>query len=486
MSLFSGSKDYQFYAAGRWQDGDTKIEVLNPSDESVLATTPDATAEQCTEALEFAKTAQKAWGRLTGVERGNALRKWADLVDANKEKFAQLLAKEVGKPIREARGEIDFGNSWLRYYAGFDRHIDGEILSADQPNEQLWLVPQPAGVAVGVIAWNFPYAVACRKIAPALIAGCAIVLKPHEDTPLTALELAKLAEEAGVPPGIVSIVTGRGATAGAALTSSPLADVISFTGSVATGKAIAKAAAENVTFASLELGGKAPFLVLNDADVDEAVDIAVFSRFLNCGQICTANERTYVQRGVYEQFLDKYVAKVEGLSVGDPLNEDMYLGPKVNKTELEKVDRMVKAAVAAGATTLTGGGLFEREGAYEKGYWYKPTVVTGVDNSSPLMRDEIFGPVSPVAPFDDFEEGIALANDTKFGLAGYLITNDMNKIMRAVRDLELGELYINRGCVESIHGYHTGWKQSGVGGDDGKKGLEHYLRYKSVYLKYQG
>ena len=337
-----------------------------------------------------------------------------------------------------------------------------------------------------MIAWNFPYAVACRKIAPALIAGCAIVLKPHEDTPCTALELAKLAEEAGIPPGILNIVTGRGAGAGAALTSSPLADVISFTGSVATGKLIAKAAAENVTFASLELGGKAPFLVLDDADVDEAVELAFFSRFLNCGQICTANERTYVQRGVYEQFLDKFVAKVETMTVGDPLDEDKYLGPKVNRTELEKVDRMVKTAVTAGATTLTGGGIYEREGAYEKGYWYKPTVITGVDNSSPLMRDEIFGPVVPVAPFDDFEEGLDLANDTSFGLAGYLVTNDMNKIMRAVRDLELGELYINRGCVESIHGYHTGWKNSGVGGDDGKKGLEHYLRYKSVYLKYAG
>ena len=232
--------------------------MLNPATEEVLATVPDATAAQCEEALQAAKTAQKAWGRLTGVERGAVLRKWADLVDAKAEQFAKLLSKEVGKPIREARGEIAFGNSWLRYYAGFDRHIDGEILSADQPNEQLWLVPQPAGVAVGVIAWNFPYAVACRKIAPALIAGCAMVLKPHECTPCTALELMKLAEEAGVPKGVCSVVTGAGATAGAALTSSPLADVISFTGSVKTGKAIARAAAENVTFASLELGGKAP------------------------------------------------------------------------------------------------------------------------------------------------------------------------------------------------------------------------------------
>ena len=489
MSIFSGTTDYPFYAGGAWHDaaaGTDKIEVLNPADESVLATTPDATPEQCVEALQAAKKAQEAWGRLTGVERGAVLRKWADLVDAKKEQFAKLLSREVGKPIAEARGEIDFGNSWLRYFAGFDRHIEGTILSADQPDQQLWLVPQPAGVAVGVIAWNFPYAVACRKIAPALIAGCAIVLKPHEDTPCTALELAKLAEEAGVPPGIVSIVTGRGATAGAALTSSPLADVISFTGSVKTGKAIMKAAADNVTVTSLELGGKAPFLILDDADVDEAVDIAVFSRLLNCGQICTANERTYVQRGVYDEFLEKFTAKMEATAVGDPLDEANQLGPKVNATELEKVDRMVSAAVAAGANVLTGGGIYERTGTYQKGYWYKPTVITGVTNDSPLMRDEIFGPVAPVAPFDTFEEGIELANDTKFGLAGYLITNDMNKIMRAVRDLELGELYVNRGCVESIHGYHTGWKQSGVGGDDGKKGLEHYLKYKSVYLKYEG
>jgi lactaldehyde dehydrogenase/glycolaldehyde dehydrogenase len=372
----------------------------------------------------------------------------------------------------------------MRYWAEFDRRIDGEILTADKPGEQLWILPQPAGVAVGIIAWNFPFALAIRKIAPALISGCTIVLKPHEDTPLTPIELVKTAAEAGVPPGVVNLVTGRGETVGQQLCESPIPGVISFTGSVPTGKHIAKTAAENVTMVSLEMGGKAPFIVMDDADVDAAVEVAAFSRFFNCGQICIANERTYVHRKVADQFLDKFVEKVKTMKVGDPSKDETHLGPKVSAPELEKVARYVEEALAGGAEAAVGGARLTG-GVYDKGFWFQPTVLTNVRQDMAIMHEEIFGPVVPVMAFDDFDEGLGMANDSRFGLAAYLFSNNMRRIMQAVRDLEFGELYINRGPGESYHGFHTGWKESGIGGDDGKHGLEHYLRRKTVYLKYE-
>ncbi len=475
---------HSMYLNGQWVGGDQGIDVLNPATEESIGSVPVASVAQVQETLQAAKKAQKAWGRLTGVERGKVLRKWADLVDAKRDHFARLLAQEVGKPLHEAYGEVDFGNSWFRYYAEFDRRIDGDILSADRPNEQLWIVPQPVGVAVGIIAWNFPFAVAVRKIAPALIAGNALVLKPHEDTPISAIELAKLAEEAGVPPGIFNVVTGPGETVGDALVRSNIPGVISFTGSVPTGKLISKIAADNVTMVSLEMGGKAPFIVMDDCDLEDAVDTAIFSRFLNCGQICIANERTYVHKAIAGEFIDRFIAKVQEMKVGNPLTEGTQLGPKVSKIELEKVEQYVSKAIADGAAARLGGGRLTGSG-YEKGYWFEPTVLTNVRQNMDIMQQEIFGPVVPIMEFGDFDEGIELANDSRYGLAGYLFTNDMNRIMRAVRDMEVGELYINRGPGESIHGYHTGWKESGIGGDDGKYGLDHFLRRKTVYLRYQ-
>ncbi len=480
------SSDYQMYVNGRWIDSKEKIEVVNPATEEIIATVPAGTTEQAADALEAARRAQRPWALLTGVERGRVLRRWADLVDQRRDLFARLIATEVGKPLKEAYAEVDFGNSWFRYYAEFDRRLEGEILPADRPNEQLWIVPQPAGVAVGIIAWNFPFAVAIRKIAPALIAGCSIVLKPHEDTPVSVLELMKLADEAGVPPGVCNVVTGTGETVGDALVRSPVPGVISFTGSVETGKIIARAAADNVTVVSLEMGGKAPFIVMDDCDLDAAVEAAVSSRLVNCGQICIANERTYVQKRIADEFLEKFVQRLKEVRVGNPLDESTELGPKVSHVELEKVDRFVRSALSAGANAITGGKRFDRQGRFERGYWYEPTVLTNVRQDMEIMQAEVFGPVLPVMEFQDFEEGLRYANDSRYGLAGYLFTNDMNKIMRAVRDLEVGELYINRGAGESIHGYHTGWKESGIGGDDGKYGLEHYLRRKTVYLKYKG
>lgn len=478
-------EEYRMYIDGKWVTSDQTMEVLNPATEKAIATVPIASAKQVQQALEAAQRAQRDWARLTGVERGNFLRRWADLVDRDRERLARRLSEEQGKPLAEARGEMSFGNSWFRYYAEFDRRIEGDILPADKPNEQMWIVPQPVGVVVGIIPWNFPSAVAIRKIAPALIAGNTIVLKPHEDTPLAALELAKLAEEAGVPSGVVNILTGPGETVGEALVTSPIPGLITFTGSIETGKRIMRLAADNVTLVSLEMGGKAPFIVMDDCDLDSAVKTAVFSRFFNCGQVCIANERTYVHKRIAPEFLERFLAEVKALAVGNPLEEGVAVGPKVNRQELEKVERYVAEAKAAGAQVLTGGRRLS-EGKYARGYWYAPTVLTGVRQDMAVMQEEIFGPVVPVMEFSDFEEGLRLANDSRYGLASYLFTNDMNRVMRAVRDLEFGELYVNRGPGESIHGYHTGWKQSGFGGDDGKYGLEHYLRRKTVYIRYEG
>lgn len=476
--------DRAMYIGGRWVSGEDSLDVLNPATEEVLGRVPVASTQQLEEALNAAREAQVKWARLTGVERGSLLRKWADLVDRNREDLARLVAREVGKPYREALGEVDFGNSWFRYYAEFDRRIEGDIIAADRPDEHLWIVPAPIGVVLGIVAWNFPFALAIRKIAPALITGNTIVLKPHEDTPLSTLELARLGEEAGIPAGVVNIVTGEGETVGESLIRSPIPGLISFTGSVETGKHILRTAADNVTTVSLEMGGKAPFLVLDDCDLEQAVETALAARIWNCGQVCIANERTYVQESIADRFLDLFVERARQLVVGNPLEEGTQVGPKVSRKELDKVERYVNEALSQGARAVVGGTRL-REGNYQKGYWFAPTVLVDVRQDMDIVQKEVFGPVLPVMRFGDFEEGLALANDSRYGLAGMLFTNDMNRIMRAVRDMEVGELYINRGPGESIHGYHTGWKQSGIGGDDGKYGLDHYLRRKTVYLKYR-
>ena len=477
--------DYKMYMNGEWVGGESVLPVLNPATEETVAEVPVASEAQVDEAFKVAREAQRSWARKTGVERGEVLRKWADLLDENRDHITRVISREVGKPINEARGEFDFGNSWFRYYAEFDRRIDGEILAADKPNEQLWIMPCPVGVVAGIIPWNFPFAVAVRKIAPALIAGNALVLKPHEDTPLSALEIARLADEAGVPPGVFQVLCGPGEKVGEAMVRHPAPRLITFTGSGPTGKRISRNAADNVALVSLEMGGKAPFIVMDDCDIDEAVQTAVKSRFINCGQICIANERTYLHKNIAGEFTEKFVGEVQRLIVGDPMHEDTQIGPKVNRVELEKVEAYVEGAKQAGAEVLTGGNR-RSGGTFDRGYWFEPTVLAGVSQDMEIMREEIFGPVVPVMEFEDFDEGLALANDSHYGLAAYLFTNDMNRIMRTIRDLDCGEFYINRGPGESIHGFHGGWKQSGLGGDDGKHGLDHYLQKKCVYLKFEG
>jgi lactaldehyde dehydrogenase / glycolaldehyde dehydrogenase len=477
--------DHAMYIDGRWVRGDRVIEVENPATEEVIGTVPMAEPAHIEEALEAARRAQRDWARRTGVERGDILRRWAGLIEANAEALAALIVREQGKPLAEARGEVGATAAFLSYNAGFDRRIEGEVMPADQPNEQMWIVPAPVGVVVAITPWNYPAVIPARKIGPALICGNAVILKPNSYTPLAALELARLGEEAGIPAGVFQVVTGPGEVVGEALVRSPITRLVTFTGSTATGKRLIALASENVTVVSLELGGKAPFIVMDDADLDAAVQSAIVTRFINCGQTCICNERTYVHESVAGPFLEAFVEETRRLTVGDPMDPGSRVGPKISRAELEKVEGYLRGAASGGARVLVGGRRLT-EGPYARGHWMEPTVLTDVDQSMPIMREEVFGPVVPVMTFKGFDDALALANDSRYGLAAYLFTRDVDRVMRAVRDLECGELYVNRGPGESIHGYHAGWKESGIGGDDGRHGLEHYLRRKTVYLRYQG
>ena len=479
------SETYQMLIGGEWRgagNGQTRP-VLNPATEEAFAEVPEATREDAHAALVAAKKAQPAWAALTGVERAEYLKRIAELIRQDAERLARVVVREQGKPLVEARGEIAGTAGFFDYFTSFARAPMGEIIPSDNPNEDIWIRNVPYGVVVGIIPWNYPAALFARKVAPALMAGNTIVIKPHEDTPLSSLELAKICEAAGVPPGVVNVVTGAGVEVGDALVRDKITQLVTVTGSVRAGRQILGAAAENITVVSLELGGKAPFIVMDDADLDLAVRNALTARFVNCGQVCTCNERTYVHRRVYDQFLDRYVELAGKLRLGDPLRTDIDLGPKVNKPELEKIERMVARAQEQGAQVVLGGKRPDGD-QFQKGYWYEPTVLTNVRNDMEIMQQEIFGPISPVMAFDDFEEALALANDTPYGLSAYLFTNDLKKMMQAVQAVRFGEVYVNKIGPEQLQGFHTGYGLSGMGGDDGHHGYEHYFRKKTVYVNY--
>jgi lactaldehyde dehydrogenase / glycolaldehyde dehydrogenase len=474
------------YIGGSWVTTEEKRPVINPANESTISEVSEAEAEHATQALEAARKAQRGWARKTGPERGAVLRAVAEKIRYRKEDLAQLVVAEQGKTITEARGEVgDAAAGFFDYYATFERAQVGAMFAPDEPNEHLMVRNVPYGVVVGIIPWNYPAALFARKVAPAIMAGNAIVLKPHEETPLSALALARIVEEAGIPPGVVNVVTGAGRIVGDALVRHPVTAMVTVTGSVRGGREILAAAAENIVPVSLELGGKAPFIVLEDADLEAAVQNAVDARFWNCGQVCTCNERTYVQRGVYDEFVERFVEAASSLRMGDPTREDVQMGPNVNEPELTKVEAIVQDAVGQGAALRLGGRRPEGE-EFEKGYWFEPTVLTGTTNEMDIVQREVFGPVLPIQPFDDVEEVVDLANDSRYGLTAYVFTSDLHKAMRATDDIDFGEVYVNKVGPEQLQGFHTGYRLSGMGGDDGPYGYERYLRRKTVYLHYDG
>ena len=471
--------DGEFVATAKTRD------IVNPASNKVIAQVPEADAAHAERALAAAKRAQRGWGNIAPLERAVVMKRIAGLIQRDADTLARIVVSEQGKPISEARGEVGGAAAFFEYFAEFARRIEGQILPSDVRDEQVWIQRVPIGVVVGIIPWNYPAALVSRKVAPAMIAGDTIVLKPHELTPLSALFMAGLFAEAGVPAGVVNIVTGSGAAIGETLVRSPVADLVTMTGSVPTGRKIIAAAAEHMKPVSLELGGKAPFIVMPDADLDLAVKSAITSRFMNCGQVCICNERTFVHEAVYDRFLDAFIEGTRGLRLGDPQLDTTDVGPKVSRGELEKVEGYVAKAVSDGARVALGGGR-PKSAPVDGGNWYLPTVLTGTRPDMSIMRDEIFGPVVPIAKFSSFDEVVEAANDSRYGLSAYLFTNDMQKIMRAVRDVDFGEIYVNRIGPESLQGFHVGYRQSGVGGDDGSAGLEIYLKKKTVYLNYSG
>ncbi|MCY4009855.1 MAG: aldehyde dehydrogenase [Anaerolineaceae bacterium] len=476
--------DYKMLIDGAWRPAEAggRIVVENPANENPIATIPAGQAADAEVALAAAAAAQPSWAATPPIERAAYLHDLADAILRETEHLARTLTEEQGKPLHEARGEVGAAANFIRYAAEAARRLQGDIFPSDSPREQLWIQRVPYGVVAAMIAWNFPLALIGRKCGPALVTGNTLVLLSHCDTPLTVLEFGKLVQEVGLPPGVINLVTGRGREIGEALVRSPRTDMVTLTGSVRAGREVYAAAAENITTIRLELGGKAPFIILEDADIEQAAEAAVTTRFANCGQVCTCNERMYVHADIYEDFMDEFVGRVEQLRVGDPFT-DVHLGPKVNRPEVEKLERLVDGALAGGAKVITGGRRL-REGAFERGHWYEPTVLTHTQPDMAIMREEIFGPIVPVVRVRDFEEALALANDSEYGLSAYLYTRDMRRLMRAVDELHFGEIYVNRGIGELVQGFHHGYRRSGLGGEDGIYGIEGYLQKKTLYVNY--
>lgn len=472
------------FVDGGWiMPGDRNaIEVDNPATEDVIATVVEGTAEDAEIVLEAASRAQTAWAMRPAVERGRLVNALADAVEESSEVLARIVTLEQGKPIAEARGEVGAAVTFLRYAAENARRIEGDIVASDNPNEEVHIRRHPYGVVVGLTAWNYPLALAARKLGPALVAGNTFVLLAHENTPLSGLALARLSEDIGFPDGVFNVVTGRGPVVGQVLVESSMSALVTMTGSTRAGQQIYRTGANDIKAIRLELGGKAPFIVMEDADIDAAVSAAVTARYTNCGQICTCNERMFLHSAIADQFLEKFIRASKSLKIGDPMS-NVDLGPKISRLERDKVASIVEQSVAAGAEVLLEGGPLT-EGKYAKGHWYAPTVLRTDNNDLPAIRDEVFGPVAVAMRVDDFEEAAALANDTIYGLSAYLFTRDFKRLQRAPHELKFGELYLNRTNGEAVQGFHNGWGMSGLGGEDGKYGFDGYLRKQTSYMNW--
>jgi lactaldehyde dehydrogenase/glycolaldehyde dehydrogenase len=483
-SLFSEGRPLaaRMFIDGRWQEpgGLGVDEVEDPATGRAIATTPAGTRAHAEEALAAARAAQPAWARLPAVERGRAVLALADAVHAESELLARIVVAEQGKPIGQARGEIGATETFLRYAAEWARRIEGEILPSDSENEEIWIRRLPHGVVAGLTAWNYPSALATRKLGPALVAGNTFVLKAHEFTPLSGLALAALAERVGLPKGVFNVVTGDGRNVGAALVEG--ADMTTMTGSTRAGREIYATGAKGIKNLRLELGGKAPFIVMEDADIGRAVEAAVAARFTNCGQICTCNERMYLHEAIADEFLDRFVQKSKALSIG-PGMDDPDLGPKISGGEVEKVEAMTAASIEAGAEVLLRGGPL-KEGRYEHGHFMAPTVLEVRSNDVPVMQDEVFGPVVAAKRVGSYEEALGYANDSAYGLSAYVWSANLKRVFQAAEGLNFGEIYCNRTNGELVQGFHTGWGLSGLGGEDGKHGFDGYLRKKTMYVNW--
>ncbi len=472
------------YLNGKWvtaNDGKT-FPVTNPYDGSHIGDVPDMGAAETKAAINAAAKAFPAWRDKTAAERATILKRWYALQMENLDDLAVLLTSEQGKPLAEAKGEIKYGASFVEWFAEEARRVYGDVIPGHGKGLRIMTIRQPVGVAAAITPWNFPNAMITRKVAPALAAGCTVVIKPAEDTPLSALALAVLAEEAGFPPGVFNIITTRQpAAVGKELTSNPLVRKLSFTGSTGIGKLLMAQSAGTVKKLSLELGGNAPFIVFDDADLDAAVAGAIASKYRNAGQTCVCANRLYAQAGIYERFTQKLGTAASQLGVGNGMETGVEIGPLINLEAMEKVERLVKDAKSKGAKILTGGKPKMIAG---KGAFYEPTVLTNVLPNMEISSEEIFGPIAPVVKFDTEQEVISMANDTPFGLASYFYGRDYARIWRVAEALEYGMVGINTGMISTAVAPFGGIKQSGFGREGSKYGMDDFLVMK--YLCWGG
>ncbi|MFD1454102.1 aldehyde dehydrogenase [Levilactobacillus lanxiensis] len=475
-------KHYQMYINGEFKDSSSGnlITVLNPATGEPISTVPSATLDECREAIDAAYEAQKSWKKVPAATRGQYLHDVATEVRKDSAHLIAMLQEEQGKVKALATTEIMFSADYFDYMASASRTYEGEILQSDNANENIMIAKQPIGVAAGILPWNFPFFLIARKMGPALVTGNTIVMKPSTDTPNLGLEFAKIVEKVGIPKGVVNIITGPGSVIGDEMSRNKKVGIISLTGSVNSGKRVMEAAATHMAKVSLELGGKAPAIVCKDADIDLAVQSIIDSRVDNNGQLCNNCERVYVQEDVAAEFTKKLADKMAAVTVGDPMkNEDIGMGPLINQGALDKVAGMVDRAVEAGGKLETGGHKVK----IANGFYYEPTVITNVKQDSEIVQDEIFGPVLPVLTFKTLDDAIDMANDSDFGLTSSIFTENIENAMRAANELEDGETYINRFNFEAMNGSHSGWKESGIGGDDGKHGIEEFLNTHVIYLQ---
>ncbi len=469
----------QCYINGSWQDADSgeAIDVTNPATGEKLGTVPKMGADETRRAIEAAETAFLSWRKTTAYEKSQVLRRWFELMMEHKEDLSIIMTAEQGKPINESRGEINYAASYIEWFAEEARRVYGDTVPAHSNDKRIILIKQPVGVTAAVTPWNFPAAMITRKAAPALAAGCTMVIKPATATPFSALALAELAERAGFPPGALSVVTGSARAIGGELTGNPIVRKLTFTGSTEIGKKLIEQCAGTVKKTSMELGGNAPFIVFDDADLDAAVQGAIESKFRNTGQTCVCTNRLLVQDGVYDAFAEKLVQAVGKMKVGNGMEEDTEQGPLIDVGAMETVEELVQDAKDKGGKVLLGGKRHELGGSF-----YEPTVMTDVTTEMRVAREETFGPFAPLFRFKTEKEAIRMANDTEFGLASYFYTRDAARIFRVAEALEYGIVGINAGLISAANAPFGGVKESGFGREGSKYGIEDYLEIKYMCL----
>lgn len=484
MDITMQLKDHELlreicYINGEWvtaDDGATR-EVLNPANGEVLAHVPSMGAVETRRAIELAETAWFSWKEKTASERAGVLRRWYELVLENKQDLATIMTLEQGKPLAESIGEVAYGASFIEWFAEEAKRVYGDTIPTHQADKRILVLKQPVGVCAAITPWNFPNAMITRKAGAALAAGCTMVVKPAGDTPLSALALCELAHRAGVPPGVLNVVTGNAGEIGDELTSNPIVRKLSFTGSTEVGRILMAKCADTMKKVSMELGGNAPFIVFDDADLDAAVEGAIQSKYRNAGQTCVCANRFLVQDGVYDEFANRLTAAVSKIKVGDGMEDGVTQGPLINEEAVKKVEEHISDAVEKGARILTGGARHELGGTF-----FQPTLVVDVSSRMQVASEETFGPLAPLFRFSTEEQAVDMANDTEFGLAAYFYSQNLGRVWRVSEQLEYGMVGINSGIISTVIAPFGGVKQSGVGREGSKYGIEEYMEIKYLCM----